>query len=74
MIKTEGATVFGTKPIGSFGVSYSQKKCTVAKSQQISELILDCVTGDMRPLTIVANRGFRELVRLLEPVMICSDI
>ena len=57
-------------------VSYSQKKlkCTVAKSPQISELVLNWVTGDKRQLTIVADRGFRELVRLLEPVMICSDI
>ena len=43
------------------------KKCSVAKSNQISELIVDWIANDLRPLSIVNDDGFRNLVKFLEP-------
>lgn len=66
-IKTEAVTSFGTRPIGTFGATYSLKPCSGVKREQISELLVDWITSDMRPLGIVNDPGFRELLHFLEP-------
>ena len=60
-------TVFGTKPIGTFGALHTSKACSVTRSNQIAELILDWIAGDMRPLGIANDPGFQNLLKYLEP-------
>ena len=60
-------TTVGTKPMESFAVSHSKRTCNSARSTQIRGLIADWVTADMRPLGIVNDPGFRQLLSFVEP-------
>ena len=62
-----GMTRFGTKPIGSFGALHTTRGCSVTRSNQITELVVDWIIGDMRPLGIGNDQGFRNLLRFIEP-------
>ena len=60
------ATKAGTRPIGSFGVLHSRRSCSHAKATQITELLADWVTDSMRPLNIVNDVRFKNLLQFLE--------
>ena len=60
-------TAAGTKPITSFGVNHSRRECSGAKASQITELIADWLTENMRPLSVIGDSGFKRLLQFLEP-------
>ena len=43
------------------------KTCGVAKAETITELLVNWVTTNMRPLTIVEDTGFRDVLAFVEP-------
>jgi zinc finger BED domain-containing protein 1 (E3 SUMO-protein ligase ZBED1) len=47
--------------------SLFQKPCDSSKSKKITDLLVDMVCRDMRPLSIVNGHGFKELLHFLEP-------
>lgn len=53
--------------IDSFTVSSFQKPCGAARADLISQLLVDWIVADMRPLTIVGDSGLKRLLALLEP-------
>ena len=55
-------TAAGTKLITSFGVNHSRRECW-----QITELIADWLTENMRPLSVIGDSGFKRLLQFLEP-------
>ena len=60
-------TAAGTKPITSFGVKHSRRECSGAKASQITELIADWLTENIRPLSVIDDSGFKRLLQFLEP-------
>ena len=43
------------------------KTCGVVKAETITELLVNWVTTNMRPLTIVEDTGFRDVLAFVEP-------
>lgn len=60
-------TSAGTKRINSFAVSTTEKKCSPLRSKQITELAADWVSENMRPLSIICDSGFCQLMEFVEP-------
>ncbi len=42
-------------------------KPTSLKKQKLDELVLDLITEDIQPLSVVENRAFRRLLHELDP-------
>eukprot|EP00117_Sycon_ciliatum_P039703 scpid48756/ scgid29299/ Zinc finger BED domain-containing protein 4 len=57
----------GTRPILAFGVRQSRTPCNAAEVSQISNLLVDWICLNMRPLGIVGDGGFVRLMSFLKP-------
>lgn len=53
--------------LDNFFVSRSNKPCNAAKQEEITELVVDWIGKDMRPLGIVNDGGFNRLLGYVEP-------
>ena len=61
----------GSKLMTDFAVSQrsgpQQKQCGTAQAEAISQLLVNWVTGSMRPLNIVKDPGLQSLLAFLQP-------
>lgn len=60
-------TVVGTKSVASFFPSSSTRTCDSKRAGTVTDYILDWVVDSLRPLSVVEDKGFVNLLKLLEP-------
>ena len=60
-------TQAGTKLIENFGDLSSSRVCPAERARTITEALADWLTDSMRPLTIVEDKRFKQMMRLVEP-------
>jgi len=60
-------TIAGTKRIDTYVVSESRKVCSSARAEVITNLVVDWISSNSHPISIVEDTGLQLLFKYMEP-------
>ena len=60
-------TIAGTKRIDAYVVSNSRKVCSSTRAEVITNLVVDWISANSRPISIVEDTGLQQLFVHMEP-------
>jgi len=63
----EDKTSAGTKPIDVYTLNKSRRACSNAKSEAITNMLVDWISENSRPISIVEDAGFQRMFTYIEP-------
>ena len=66
-------TIAGTKRIDAYVVSNLRKVCSSARVEVITNLVVDRISANSRPISVVEDTGLQQLFAYVEPVYSLSS-